>query len=364
MRGLKTGKTGSKRGLPRKLIVALVIGIAVAVLLRLKPWEQAPAGSNVPSWLEEEPALEVPEGHVGFRFYSSFTYVSSADNSTLTDVLLKLPMPHVGWPYPENENFDPGIMWPEIGDWHIPEEDRRDFGVPVYWLHNYRLALYYEQENIRRTQVRDDSALDIKVKPDFTLDYIITQIPGGVKEIKGFLGGRTSAPRMGCLMEATGTGGVYPKARVYVSDLRPSEGVALEGYFSVPENLADDVTLSDLPEVHDEVYVYISRENLSENIARMSQSELYWFFVSLYENLGLPPPFKDIYECTWRGPTGYGPMLDWNWKPNVYITLSVCSLLEKQTEGVGYMSIEKWGPTRDVAENIGPAGFAKMKWKL
>ena len=313
------------RRAPWKPVAAVLIAAAVVVaVITLKPWEQGgPEGSNVPSWLEEEPAFAVPEGHVGFRFYSSFTYVSSADNSTLTDVLLKLPMPHVGWPDLENEEFDPGIMWPEIGDWHIPEEDRLDFGVPVYWLHNYRLILYYERDNIRKAQVRDDSALDIKVRPDFTLDYIITQIPGGVKEIKGFAGGRTAAPRMGCLMEATGTGGIYPKARVYVSDLRPGEGVALEGYFSVPENLADDVTLSDWPSEYDD---------------------------------NTP---NEIYERTWRGPTWYGPIIESRAEQNPIATQKAFSQLER-LDGSKIVSIEKWGGT---IYNDTFRGAGKLKWK-
>ena len=317
----------------RKALLVVAIS-ALAGLIVFGLWGRGEPRSNVPSWLEHEPGFEVPEGQTGFRFYSCFTYVGSESGEVLNEVILKLPWPHVGWEYMDlSENSfktvyidgvekGPGLQWPEIGDnGHILARDRWLENVPKYWVSNLRLTLYREEGGVRRAQVHDNSLLEIEVLPTFEVRY---HTSGGILEIREFLGGRKSAPRIGLLLTASGTGFVYPKARIYVSDLRPGEGISVEGYFTVPSELADNVTFSDPPSFLD--------DNTSD----------------------------EILEGRWRGDNNYGPFVDSTATQRDLITTTKAMCLLEKLEGDTFIFWEKWG---GICREDTFAGYGKLKVK-
>ena len=198
--------------------------------------------------------LNVPEGHVAFRFASGFTYLGSETNEPITNVELWLPWPYiddydeVGRPRPKPVGVDNWLRLEPLPILLVGPENGREYVKKVWKLENEPSAEnYYQLENAAW-------AIDLPLpglpygKVDFEVH--LTLYAGDVvewrdNEIVSLAGGRSSPPVMTAHLPYWADYLLAQKVVIKLSEMYPGETVIISGTFFVPLENENRVRIDD-----------------------------------------------------------------------------------------------------------------------
>jgi hypothetical protein len=253
------------------LALATICLLVAAPIAYLKPWGRGGGWQPGPGQVPEN----VPTGFTAFRFVSSFTYVSSPTNETITGVELELPWPYIdayenGRPMPKPVGLDPWLERGNLPISMVQTESINEFIRGVYRL-----------ENVPPTPDGDyfleNAAWNIKLAlcppglpyenlrfADLRL-YYGDQLEWENGRVVELLGGRTAPPTITAYFPRWGNYMTSQKVEVKVSDMRPGETVSIEGVYLVENENAAKVRLDDwISSGIDRAYWKPSQENAPE----------------------------------------------------------------------------------------------------
>ncbi|MDI6814306.1 MAG: hypothetical protein QMD10_12330, partial [Desulfitobacteriaceae bacterium] len=233
----------------KSLALATVCLIVAVPLVCFKPWDR---GTGWQPDSEEVPE-NVPEGYVAFRFVSSFTYVSSPTNETITGVELLLPWPYIdawenGRPCPKPVGLDNWLVKTDVSIplFHSPMQDwlrqvwKLENAEPMhdnfYWIENAVWTVNLPLPGLPYTEIDFEPSLKL---------YFNSQLQWQDGQIIELLGRRTVTPAITAYVEHFAPPGIFQKIRIKLSDMYPGETVSIEGTFLLAEMNASNIRLDD-----------------------------------------------------------------------------------------------------------------------
>lgn len=230
----------------QSLALATICLIVAAPLAYYKPWERGGV------WTPDHgtPPENVPEGYIAFRFVSSFTYVSSQTNETITNVKLQLPWPYIdayenGRPCPKPVGLDNWLRKTDLYVGMVETENVNEFVRSVWKIENAGLSTYTLENTIWAVNFPLPGLPYIQTGFASLKLYYNDQLEWKDNQVTQLLGGRTAAPTITGYLEDWPDYAVFQKITINILDMHPGETISIGGTFLVAEENADKVRLDD-----------------------------------------------------------------------------------------------------------------------